>query len=177
MTDLSILCAAQMEEMDSSKEEGSSTSAGIKLFKNSMVEAEVDVEVGGINVDPDPESGDGVARPVGGVLNLTVGFTYGRGRLRDRSLRTRNRCKGGNSHIAIQVLDPHDQTPVFLKTIATERKPLACNELGKIESAMHLPGLLKRGTHFGGEPRAAVPTRRRKVNGRGGLSVVHASNG
>ena len=36
-TDLSTSCAAQMVEIDSSKEEGSSTSAGTRLFKSSMV--------------------------------------------------------------------------------------------------------------------------------------------
>lgn len=43
-TDWSILCAAQMEEIDSSKEVGSSRSAGIKLFKRFIVLFESEVE-------------------------------------------------------------------------------------------------------------------------------------
>jgi len=61
-TDLSILCAAQMEEIDSSKEEGSSTSAGIRFFKSSTVRFgsgdEVEVRVGWLDVDPGSGNGD-----------------------------------------------------------------------------------------------------------------------
>jgi hypothetical protein len=155
MTVLSTLCAAQMEEIDSSKEEGSSTSAGTKFFKSSTVEAEVDVEVGGMDLGS--KSGNGVARdPVGGVSNLTAGFVYGRGRLCDGVLRTGDRCKAGNSPISIQVFNPHDQTPVLLETIATEREPLASNEL--VKSSQRLAG---------------SPGKRHSLRGRTSSRLVH----
>ena len=46
MTDLPTPCAAQMEEVDSSKEEGSSTSAGTSILKSSTVRPK-----SGVNVD------------------------------------------------------------------------------------------------------------------------------
>jgi hypothetical protein len=58
MTDLSISCAAQMEEIDSSKEVGSSTSAGTRLFKSSTVRFGSEVEVGRADVDPESGNGD-----------------------------------------------------------------------------------------------------------------------
>lgn len=75
--DLSIFCAAQMEEIDSSKEEGSSTNAGIRAFKISMARfgLEVEVEVGWIDVDS--ESGSRDPWRGGGVSNLTAGLAYG----------------------------------------------------------------------------------------------------
>jgi len=59
MTDLSISCAAQMAEIDSSKEAGSPTSAGTRFFKNSMVRFGSEAEIG--RVDVDSELGDGDA--------------------------------------------------------------------------------------------------------------------
>lgn len=58
MTDLSTSCAAQIEEIDSSKEVGSSTRAGIRLFKSSAVRFESEVEVGRLDVDSKPGDGD-----------------------------------------------------------------------------------------------------------------------
>lgn len=89
MMDLSTSCAAQMEEIDSSKELGSSTSAGIRVFKSSAVGVELEFEDGRTDVD----SGSG-GRDVprhGGELNLTVGFVYGRGRAPDGTFETGNR--------------------------------------------------------------------------------------
>ena len=62
-TDLSISCAAQMVEIDSSKEEGSSTSAGTKLFRSSIVmfESGVGVGVGVGRAGVDLKSGNGDA--------------------------------------------------------------------------------------------------------------------
>lgn len=69
------------------------------------------------------------------MSNLTAGLTYGRGRLCDK-LRTRNRRpKTGNSRVSVQVFNPHDQAPVFLKTVATKREPLASDELDRIRLA------------------------------------------
>lgn len=63
-TDSSIWWAAKMEGIDSSKEAGSSMSAGTRLFKNSTVRVwlgvGVGVEVGAGRVEVDP--GSGVAR-------------------------------------------------------------------------------------------------------------------
>ena len=61
MTDLSMSCAAQIEEIDSSKEEGSSTSAGIRLFKSSAVRFGLEVDTGVEEgwVDGNSESGNG----------------------------------------------------------------------------------------------------------------------
>ena len=70
-------CAAQIEEIDSSKEVGSATSAGTRFFRSSMVRFGSEVEVGWV----DSESDDGDPRRDGGVLNLTTCFAYGRGRL------------------------------------------------------------------------------------------------
>ena len=72
MTDLSTSCAAQMEEIDSSKEEGSSTSAGTRFFKSSTVRFGSEVGTGRVEVDSN--SGDGDSRCDRGVLNLTAGF-------------------------------------------------------------------------------------------------------
>ena len=58
ITDWSISCAAQIEEIDSSKEVGSSTSAGIRLFKRSTVRFESEAEVGWMDVDSDSGNGD-----------------------------------------------------------------------------------------------------------------------
>jgi hypothetical protein len=78
-----------MEEIDSSKEVGSSTSAGTRLFKSSTVrvglEVDVEVKAGAGRVGVDSGSTDADARCDGGVLNLTVGFAYGRGRLCDET--------------------------------------------------------------------------------------------
>jgi len=79
MTDLSTLCAAQMAEIDSSKDVGSSTSAGTRLSNNSTVSFEL-AEVGRVGVDSG--SGGRDARRDEGVLNLTAGFVNGCGRLR-----------------------------------------------------------------------------------------------
>jgi hypothetical protein len=88
-TDSSILWAAKMEEIDSSKEAGSSTSAGTRLFKSSTVRVGLGVVVGA-EVEAaraDVDSGSNVIAPRGGgVLNLTVGFVYGLGRLRNKTL-------------------------------------------------------------------------------------------
>lgn len=83
-------CAAQMEEIDSSKEEGFSTSAGTRLFKSSIVRfgSEVEVEVRWLNVGS--ESGNGDAWRDRGLVNLTTGLAYGRGRLGDEALRVRS---------------------------------------------------------------------------------------
>jgi hypothetical protein len=88
MTDLSISCAAQMEEIDSSKELGSSMSAGIRLFKSSAVRVGSEFEAGRTDVDSGPGGED--ARYGEGVLNLTTGFVYGRGHLLNEAFRTRN---------------------------------------------------------------------------------------
>ena len=130
ITDSSISCAAQMEEMDSSKEVGSSTSAGTRLFKSSTVRVGSEVEGG--RVDVDSGSNDKDPRRDGGVLNLTVGFAYGRGRLCDEAFRTRNRYRGKNSRVSVQVPDPYNQTPVLLDAIAAKWKPPAGNKLGEI---------------------------------------------
>ena len=85
-----------MEDIESSKEAGSSTSAGIRLFKSSTAmvgfgtEVEVRFEAGVWRMDVDSGSSDADARG-GGVLNLTAGLVYGRGRLLDGAFRTRNR--------------------------------------------------------------------------------------
>ena len=96
MTDLSTSCAAQMEEIDSSKEEGSSMSAGTRLFKSSTVRFWSELGAGVGRVEVDSYSGDGDARCDKGVLNLTAGFAYGRGRLYDKVIgtKTRNERKG-----------------------------------------------------------------------------------
>ena len=79
-----------MEEIDSSKELGSSTSAGIKLFKNSTVRVWSEFEAGRVEVGSGSTERD--ARRDGEASNLTVGLVYGRGRLHDGTFRTRNRC-------------------------------------------------------------------------------------
>ena len=55
--DLSTSCAAQMEEIDSSKAAGSSTSAGTRFFNSSTVG--FGLEVGAERMDVDSESGSG----------------------------------------------------------------------------------------------------------------------
>jgi len=81
-----------MEDIESSKEAGSSTSAGTRLFKSSTERfgfgagVEVRFEVGVWRVDVDSGSSDTDARG-GGVLNLTTGLVYGRGRLLDGAFR------------------------------------------------------------------------------------------
>lgn len=77
MTDLLMLCAVQMEEIDSSKEEGFSMSAGTRLFKSSTVRfgSEVEVKVRWLNVGS--ELGNGDAWHDGGLVNLTTGLVYG----------------------------------------------------------------------------------------------------
>ena len=55
--DLSTSCAAQMEEIDSSKVAGSSTSAGTRFFNSSTVR--FGLEVGAEWTDVDSESGSG----------------------------------------------------------------------------------------------------------------------
>lgn len=78
-----------MEDIDSSKESGSSTSAGTRFFRSSTVrvglEVDVGVEVkaGRVDVNSWPNGVD--ARCGGGVSNLTVGFVYGRERLRNET--------------------------------------------------------------------------------------------
>ena len=131
MTDSSISCAAQMEEIDSSKEPGSWTSAGTRLFKSSTVRVGLELEVGRVDVDSGSSEKDSLRD---GVLNLTTGFVYGRGRLSDKALRTRNRCWGGNSLISVQVSNPDNQAPVLLNAVAAKRKPPASNKLNKIGS-------------------------------------------
>lgn len=71
-------CAAQIEEIDASKSEGSSTSAGIRFFRSSAVAFRSDVEA----VRLGSGLGDGDGRREGGEVNLTPGLGYGRGRLR-----------------------------------------------------------------------------------------------
>ena len=90
MTDLSMLCAAQMEEINSSKEEGFLTSAGTRLFKSSTVRfgSEVEVKVRWLNVGS--ELGNGDAWRDRGLVNLTTSLVYGRGRLGDETLRVRS---------------------------------------------------------------------------------------
>lgn len=88
MTDSSMSWAAKMEDIESSKEAGSSTSAGTRLFKSSTARVwfgtgvEVKVETGVWRMDVDSGSSDTDARG-GGVSNLTTGLAYGRGRLLD----------------------------------------------------------------------------------------------
>ena len=89
-TDSSILCAAQMEEIDRSKEAGSSMSAGTRFFKSSIVIVGSEVEVVGRAVNVGSGSTD--AWRGGGVLNLIVVLVYGRGRLNEEAIRTRSRC-------------------------------------------------------------------------------------
>ena len=97
-----------MEDIESSKEAGFSTSAGTRLFKISIVrvgfgtgvEVKVGTEVGaGVwRVDVDSGSSDTDVRG-GGVSNLTTGLAYGRGRLLNGALRTRNRRRG-ETHVS-----------------------------------------------------------------------------
>ena len=83
MTDLSILCAAQIE----SKSAGSSMSAGIRLFRSSVV-----FESGAGVARTDSGLGDGDERREGGAVNLTPGFVYGC--LCDVSLKTKKKFRG-----------------------------------------------------------------------------------
>jgi len=89
-----------MVEIDSSKEEGSSTSAGTKLLKSSIVMfgPGVGVGVGAGRAGVDSRSGSGDACRDGGVLNLTTGFAYGRGRLCDKPLGMGNATGEGGTH-------------------------------------------------------------------------------
>lgn len=73
MTDLSISCAAQIEDIEASKPAGSSTSAGTKLFRRSAVV--FGPGAGVARTDPGPGDGDG--RREEGVVNLTPGLIYG----------------------------------------------------------------------------------------------------
>lgn len=117
--DLSILCAAQMEEIDSSKEVGSSTIAEIRAFKSSILRFGLEIEVGWVDVDSGSGSGDPWRS--GGVSILTTGFTYGLGRLRDKSFTTRNQLRGGgNSRVLTEASNPHNQASIVLNTIAME---------------------------------------------------------
>ena len=56
--DLSTSCAAQMEEMDSSKVVGSSTSAGTRFFNSSTVRFWLEVGAGRMDVNSGSGSGD-----------------------------------------------------------------------------------------------------------------------
>ena len=68
-------------------------------------------------------------------MNLTAGFTYGRGRLRDMALTIRaNFEERKHSRIAIRVLSPDRQTSIFLDTVATKRKLPAGNKLPVVRS-------------------------------------------
>ena len=69
-----------MKEINSSREEGSSTSAGSTLLKISTLEPGAEVEGMGVDLG----SGCGVTGRAVGVSNLTTGFTYGWERLRDK---------------------------------------------------------------------------------------------
>jgi hypothetical protein len=91
MEDLSTSCAAQMEEIDSSKEVGSSTSAGIRVFKSSTVRFGLEVEVGWVDVDSESGNGDPWRD---GVSNLTTGFAYGWGRLCDKTSQRKTGFEG-----------------------------------------------------------------------------------
>ena len=87
MADWSISCAAQMEEIDSSKEFGSSMSTETKVLKSSTVGLEFKVGW----TDAGSASGRRNTLLHGGELNLTVGLVYGHGWTPlDRMLRTRN---------------------------------------------------------------------------------------
>ena len=77
MADLSTLCAAQMEEIDSSKEVGSSMSAGTRALRSSTVRFGLELEVVIGWVDTNSGFGDGGV----GVSNLTTGLAYGWERL------------------------------------------------------------------------------------------------
>ena len=174
IADLSISCAAQIEDIDSSKGVGSSTSAGIRLFKSSTVRSGVEVEVGWIEVGSD--SGNGETWRDLGVLNLTAGFAYGRKRLRNEILSTRNRHReGGNSPVPVLLPFPHDQAPVFLKAIAAKRKPSVDDELQRNQVSSG-SALLEDDTYLRGDPRTSAPTRRWKIDNCGQLnvSVLHA---
>lgn len=121
-----MLCAAQMEEIDSSKELGSSMSAGIRVFKSS---AGLELEDGRTDVD----SGSRDAPLHGGGLNLTVGFVYGCGRVLDERLRTRNRSRRGRvSLVSVCVSDPDGQTSILLNAVAAKWKSPAGNKLDRI---------------------------------------------
>ena len=85
-----MLWATKMEEINSSKEVGSLMSAGTRLFKTSTVRVGLGVGAG-VEVKArrmDMDSGSGDIAQYGVVLNLTVGFVYGLGRLRDETFRT-----------------------------------------------------------------------------------------
>ena len=117
-----------MEDIDSSKEVGSSASAGIRLFKSSMVRSGAEVEVGWMEVDS--ESGNGEVWRDAEMLNLTAGFVYGRKRLCSETISTRNRHReGADLPIPVRVSFPHDQAPIFLKTIAAKWEPSVDDEL------------------------------------------------
>lgn len=88
MADRSKSCAAQMEEIDSSKEFGLSRSAGTKVFKSSTVGVGSEFKVGRTDVDSGSGGRDAPLRE--GESNLTVDFVYGRGRTLGGTLRTRN---------------------------------------------------------------------------------------
>jgi hypothetical protein len=174
-TDSSILWASKTEEIDSSKEVGSSMSAGTRFFKTSTMRVGLEV---GVWVEVEAGRAGMGSRSVdiarrGGVLNLTVGFVYGFGRLFAKLLEPASRCQGRNSRISIRMSFPHNQTSVLLNTITAERKSLAGNELDKAGSAAGR-GLPKADTHLGSDPRATEPTRRGKINNRWILSVALA---
>lgn len=174
--DMSISCAAQTEEIASSKEVGSSATVGIRLFKSSMVRSGAEVEVGWMEVDS--ESGNGEVWRDWEVLNLTAGFAYGRKRLCNETISTRNRHReGADSPIPVRVSFPDDQAPVFLKTIAAKWKPSVDDELQRNQVSCR-SALLSDDTYLRGDPRTPAPTRRWKINNCGQLniSVLHAAD-
>jgi hypothetical protein len=119
--------AAQIEEIDASKSLGSRTSAGIRFFRSSAVWFRLGVEA--VRSGSGSGSGDEDEWREG-VVNLTPGLGYGRGRLCDTVLTTGdNFGNGGHSRIAIRIPNPHRQAPVFSDAVATKRKPSASNKL------------------------------------------------
>ena len=115
-----------MEEIKSSKELGSSRSAGTRVFKSSTVAARSGFEVGRADAGPGTGGGDARRRGVGS------GLTYGCGRALYGIFGTRSRDKGGNSLISTRVLNPDDQTSVLLNAVAAKWETPANNKLGGV---------------------------------------------
>ena len=88
-TDSSMLWAAKMEGIVSSKEVGSSTSAGIRLSKSSTVRFWLEVDVG-VEVEAGwagvGSGSSDIVRGDEGALNLAMGLSYGLGCLHDEVL-------------------------------------------------------------------------------------------
>jgi hypothetical protein len=90
--------AAQIEEIDASKSLGSRTSAGIRFFRSSAVGFRLGVEA--VRSGSGSGSGDEDEWREG-VVNLTPGLGYGRGRLCDAVLTTKEiTLEMGDTHVS-----------------------------------------------------------------------------